>query len=89
MRTSLNEIKEIEGYLLKANSVEKRLIQEARLCIDADFAENVALQKEAYVQVKAYARKQLKEEISTVEQQLFTKPEHIGFRQKVLRFFIR
>ena len=89
MRTSLNEIKKIEGYLLETDSVENRLVLEAKLCIDADFAEKVSLQKEAYAQVKAYARKQLKAEIATVEHKLFTEAQHSGFRQKVLRFFNR
>ena len=89
MRTSLNEIKEIEGYLLETDSIENRLVLEAKLCIDADLAEKTAIQKEVYHQVKVYARRQLKAEISTVEHKLFTEAQHSGFRQKVLRFFNR
>ena len=87
MRTSLNELKDIEGFLLDKDPIETRLLQEARICLDADFAEKVAIQKEAYSQVRQYARRQLREEIFSVEQQLFTAPKYTWFKNRVLQFF--
>jgi len=87
MRTSLNEIKEIEGYLQGSSAVEDRLVLEARLQIDNELAEKVTLQNRAYEQIKEYSRKQLRQEIATAEQQVFTQPKHQSFRQKVLSFF--
>ena len=89
MRTSLNEIQEIEGFLLKTNSNEDRLLQEARTCLDVDFAEKVSFQKEAYEQIRSYARIQLREEIKSVEKRLFSTTEQTGFRAKILRIFKR
>ncbi len=89
MRTSLTEIQEIEGFLLKTDSNEDRLLLEARTCLDADFTEKVSFQKEAYEQIRSYARAQLREEIKTVEKRLFSTTEQAGFRAKILRIFKR
>ncbi len=87
MRTSLIELREIEGYLLEKGPIETRLLLEARQCLDGEFAEKVALQKEAYLQVRQYARKQLRDEIYSVEQQLFTSTKYTWFKKQALQFF--
>ncbi len=87
MRTSLNEIKQIEGYLQSTSNVEDRLVFEAQLQLDNDLEEKVTLQTMAYDQVRQYSRKQLREEIASAEQQVFTQSKYQHFRQKVLALF--
>lgn len=87
MRTSLNEIKELDGYLQGTSPVEDRLVLEARLQIDNGLAEKVTLQNSAYDQIRLYSRKQLREEIASAEQQIFTQSKYQHFRQKVLALF--
>lgn len=87
MRTSLNEIKEIEGYLLQTAPVEDRLLLEVKMTLEPTLAEKVDLQKKVYHQVRQYAHKQLREEIRSVEADLFKLSKYRLFRQKVLRLF--
>jgi hypothetical protein len=87
MRTSLNEIKEIEDHLFKYNHPANVLLFEARLILDADLRQNAALQQSAYQTVQQYGRKNLKAEIEAVHQKLMNEPQHTGFMQKLIRLF--
>ena len=87
MRTSLNEIKEIEGYLLQTTPVEDRLLLEVKMALEPSLAKKVDLQKRVYRQVRQYARNQLREEIRLVEAELFSQSKYQLFRQKVLHLF--
>ena len=87
MRTSLNEIKEIEGYLLQTTPVEGRLMLEVKMALEPTLAEKVDLQKKVYSHVRQYARRQLREEIRSVEAELFSQSKYQLFKQRVLRLF--
>ena len=87
MRTSLNEIKDIEGYLLGTSSIEQRLLLEAHAQVNVDLAENIRLQSKAFDQIKRYSQNQLRQEITAVETEIFTQSKYQFFRQKVLAFF--
>ncbi|HMG08351.1 MAG TPA: hypothetical protein VK609_07560 [Mucilaginibacter sp.] len=88
MRTSLNEIAQIEGHLLNRQMTGDTLLFEAKTLLDADLRVNVSSQQQVYSLVQQYGRKQLKQEIEAVHQQLFTQPEHLSFRQKIARIFL-
>lgn len=87
MRTSLNEMKEIEGYLLQTTPVEDRLMLEVKMALEPTLAEKVDLQKKVYSQVRQYARRQLREEIRSVEGELFSQSKYQLFKQRILRLF--
>lgn len=87
MRTSLNEIESIENYLFGRLGTGEKLMFDARLILDPQMAEKVAWQKQAYRLVQQYGRKKLKSELEMIHQKLFEKPEHEGFRQKILQLF--
>ncbi|GAL85537.1 hypothetical protein MYP_2766 [Sporocytophaga myxococcoides] len=87
MRTSLNEIREIEEYLLKYSTPEFRLVFEARILLQPELQEKVNEQKQVYDLIRKYSRKQLKTEIETVHDKLFTASEHKTFRQRILNLF--
>jgi hypothetical protein len=87
MRTSLNEIQLIEGYILNSNQPQDALLFDALLIIDPHFAERVHLQKKVQAVVLHYGRKKIKAEINSVHEQLFNKPGHKGFRQRILNLF--
>ena len=87
MRTSLNEIEQIEKYLLGGLKSEDRLLFQAELLLNPQKAENVYWQQKTYQLIQAYGRKQLKQEIEAVHQKLFTQPARQNFRQKVLALF--
>lgn len=87
MRTSLNDIKHIDDYLLQYAGKADRALFEARLLLQPALQENLAWQQKTYDIIKAYSRRRLKEEIESVHQQLFTEPEHIPFRRRILSIF--
>ena len=88
MRTSLNEIAQIEDHLLQRHTPGAALLFEAQILLDADLRDKVSSQQQVYRLIQQYSRKQLKHEIEAVHQQLFTRPEHLSFRQKIARLFL-
>ena len=89
MRTSLNEIQQIDDYLLQYAGKADRALFEARLILQPALQENLQWQQKTYDIIKQYSRRRLKAEIESVHQQLFTEPEHISFRRKILGIFLR
>lgn len=87
MKTSWNELRLIEGHLLSEQNNEDSLLVEAKLILQPDFREQLYWQKKTYEMVQQYGRLQLRKQIEQVHQQLFTAPEHLSFRQKILKFF--
>lgn len=85
MRTSLNNIKQIEAYLLNQLSHEDSLLFEAQLLLDSQLKDKLLWQKKTSELVKLYGRKKLREELEQVHQQVFnTQPT---FRKRILSFF--
>lgn len=89
MRTSLNETRQIEQYLFKDLDQEEALVFEAKTILSPKLADRVLWQNKTYTLIKQYGRRKLREEIASVQQQLFQAPEHRGFRQKILQLFTR
>lgn len=87
MRTSLNEVKRIDDYLLNRQPPEQRLVFEAEMLLDPRLASKVADQQQALDIIKTYSRKQLRKELTAVDHKLFTKPQYHQFRQRILGLF--
>jgi len=89
MRTSLNEIKQIEDHLFNQADPQDTVLFEAKLILDSGLQENVTWQQKTYTLVKQYGRKKLKAELEAVHQQLFALKEHRSFAQKIRALFSR
>jgi hypothetical protein len=89
MRTSLNEIKEIDDHVLQQALPDEALLFEAKLIINPGLKYQVMWHKQTLGLVQQYGRNQLKAEIETVHQKLFSLPKHEGFRQKIMRLFCK
>ena len=87
MRTSLIETEQIEAHLMQRSEPGDQLVFEARLLLDPELGEKTRWQQEAYRIIKLYGRYQLKQEIETVHQKLFTQKKHLSFSQKIRRLF--
>jgi hypothetical protein len=83
----LNDIQQIDDYLLKYTGEADSLVFEARLILQPALQENLLWQQRTYDIIRQYSRRQLKAEIAAVHQQLFTEPEHISFRRKIMAIF--
>ena len=87
MRTSLNEIKLVDEYLLKQAEPSDKLLLEAMLVLDPVLAETITWHKNTHAIVKQYGRKKLKAEIEAVHTMLFNDAQHSTFRQRIWNFF--
>ena len=81
------EAARIEAFLLEKGDVGDRLLLEAQMQLDASLAQRVNDQKQAYDYAIAHGRQLLREEISKVDEELFTHSKHQRFRNKVLSYF--
>jgi hypothetical protein len=89
MRTSLNNIKEVDDHLLGLSAPQDSLLFEAKMILNPELPLNVMWHKQTLNLVQQYGREQLRADIEAVHNQLFTRPEHRSFRQNILRFFKR
>jgi len=87
MMTSWNETEQIEAYLNGFNDNGEALLFEARTLLDPSLHDKIYWQQKTYELIQVYGRNQLKHEIEVIHQQLFTKPEHSSFRQKIRLLF--
>ncbi|MGQ7857245.1 hypothetical protein ACUN24_23645 [Pedobacter sp. WC2501] len=87
MKTSLNELRLIEQYLLSDGKDGESFLFEAKMILQPELTQQVYWQNKTYKIVCDYGRKQLKNEINNIHETLFNTAEHQSFRQKVMRFF--
>lgn len=87
MTTSLIETAQIDAYLSGIVQPGDALVFEARLLLDAELSDKLQWQQKALGLVKLYGQRQLRREIEDIHRQLFTLPEHAGFKQKIKRLF--
>lgn len=89
MRTSLNELEQIEAFLAKDIQSPEGLIAEAKLLIDPTFEHQIEAQQKSYALIKAYGRTQLRIEIQQAQNQIFTQHKFKQFRNTILSFFTK
>ncbi|HWZ04682.1 MAG TPA: hypothetical protein VNX40_13790 [Mucilaginibacter sp.] len=87
MRTSLNEIKLIDGYIFNSNPTEDALLFDALLILNPELPGQIMWQKKTHAIVQQYGRRKIRAEIEAVHQQLFSTTEHQSFRQRILSLF--
>lgn len=84
MRTSLNEIRQIEAFLLKQMSPQEQLFTQARMLIDPAFRQKVNLQREVYTLLRRY---QYREESERMFWKLMNDPSRTVVRHRILNLF--
>jgi hypothetical protein len=87
MRTSLNEIKDIERYLEKDFAPEESLLFEAKLLTQPGLHLHTQLQRRIVSLVKIFHRKKMKQDLEQIHQRLFTDPSRQPFQQIVQQYF--
>ncbi len=87
MRTSLNNIKLIDDYLLGNLPTGEALLFEANTLLNNQLAEDVMLQKKTHNIIEQYGRQSIKAEIAAVQQTLATAPQYHGFMQRIANLF--
>jgi hypothetical protein len=87
MRTSLNEITEIENYLDSKADAADSLVFEAKMLAQPQLRLHVHLQRKISRLVQLFHRKKTKQDLQKIHQQLFADPEKAEFQQKILHLF--
>ena len=87
MRTSLNNIKIIDDYLLGRMAPGDALLFEANALLNNNLATNIQHQQHAYAIIKKYGRQNIRAEIAAVQQILANAPQHLGFMQRIAKLF--
>lgn len=87
MRTSLNEIRQIEKALQSELTPEDALVFEAKSLINPSLRINIFWQKRIYELLRYYHRKKLKERAEQIHQKVFSDPSKSSFRENILQLF--
>lgn len=87
MRTSLNEIKEVERFLTNKMIAEESLVFQARVITNPLLRLNVNLQSKLMEVVQLYHRRKLKRDLKSVHHELFTSNEKSDFQHLVQNIF--
>jgi hypothetical protein len=87
MRTSLNNIREIERYVEGTMEPNEILFFEEKMRCDPSLKVNVSLHEKVLAFIRMYHRKKLKTELEEVHQRLFNDPARVTFRESVMRIF--
>jgi hypothetical protein len=87
MRTSLNNTKIIDDYLLDHMDPGDAVLFQAQMLLSTALTENVLIQQQTYAVIKQYSRKKIKAEIIAVQAQLATEPQHRSFMQSISNLF--
>jgi hypothetical protein len=84
MKTSLNEIKQIDDHITGQLSDGEKLVIDARMIIDPVLRFNINLQRKLYALVKVYGRRSTRSEVVNVQDKLF---QDTKFRNEILTIF--
>ena len=87
MRTSLNNIKAIDDYLLENMAPGDHLLFEAKMLLNGDLSRDVLHQQNTYLIIRQYGRQSIKAEIKAVQQTLATASQHQRFMQRIVNLF--
>jgi hypothetical protein len=87
MRTSLTEIRTMEQYLDGTLPPGDRLVFEAKLITDREWALNTRLQQTLMSILNLFQRKHTRQQVIAIHDKLFNSGEKAAFRSKVTSIF--
>jgi len=89
MKTSWSETEQVDRHISGLMDTGDALVFEAKLLLEPGLHDKIQWQKKVHLLIAQYGRKQLKNEIETVHQKLFSSPQHNTFSQKIRCFFTK
>ncbi|GAA3945295.1 hypothetical protein GO495_30950 [Chitinophaga oryziterrae] len=87
MRTSLNNIKAIDDYLLGHMAPADAILFEANILLNNDLINEIQHQQSAYEIIRQYSRQKIKDEIVAVQEKLAAAPQYRGYMQRIANLF--
>jgi len=89
MKTSAFDTQHIDRYLLQQLPAGDKLVFDAKLMLCPELKDTVKWQRKVHQLVRLRGKMQLKSQIKSVEQLVFSQPEYSSFRQRIMRLFGR
>ena len=87
MRTSLNDIKQTEDFLLGKLPAQESLVYKAKMILNPLLRWDTVAQEKTYQLVRFYSRRKLKSEIKLIQEKIFTDPKRKSFHQLIAQLF--
>ncbi|SEV95279.1 hypothetical protein SAMN05428988_0746 [Chitinophaga sp. YR573] len=87
MRTSLNNIKAIDDYLLGCMAPGDAVLFEANVLLNNDLINEIKHQQSAHEIIRQYGRQKIKDEIVAVQEKLAAAPQYLGYMQRIANLF--
>ena len=87
MRTSLNEIKEIDAYLHGKLSISDRLVFEARMLLSKALRQNVTHQQKVYAVIRYHHHIIVRQRLQKIHRRLFHDPENALLKTTIVNLF--
>lgn len=87
MKTSLNDIREIEGYLSGSLGAREAIAFQSKLYTDPIARMNLILHQKIHEILCAYHRKKLRQEVEKTHRRIFSDPEKVKFSDTIVRLF--
>ena len=85
----MNNTKRLDDYLNEQMSPADRLLMDAELLIDEKLRDTLVWQKATYLLVRAAGREKLRQEIASVDRDMFQLPRYTTFSSKIKKLFSR
>ncbi len=85
MRTSLNEIKQIENYLLMQSPPAEMIVMESTRLINENLNQNIYCQQQAYEIITLFGAKRLRQEIINAERKVFANAKFKSMIDKIFK----
>ena len=87
MKTSLNDLHEIDEYLSGTMPAGESIIFQVKLITDPITRVNVLLQQKVHEILRLYQRKKIRAEIQKTHDRIFSDPDKADFRQRITHLF--
>ena len=87
MRTSLNNIKTIDDYLLGRMAPGDALLFEANMLLNKELNNDMKHQQSTYAVIRQYSRQKIKDEIITAQKIFANAPQHRALMHRIINLF--
>ncbi|MBL0743301.1 hypothetical protein [Chryseolinea lacunae] len=87
MRTSLNDLRAAEQYILGTMPLDEALVFQARLLTNPTLRCKVNLQRKVYTLLRIRQRRHVKAAVEDMHEQLFADPTKAAFQEQIFSFF--
>ena len=83
----MNELKELDDFLLSKTTAEKALLMEAKLLTSPQFKRELDHLKFVHHLLQVFGRRELRKELTLLHNKVFSDPENASVHRQILSYF--